>query len=112
MDRSGRSRWAVFRTKKSGQAWDVFDGPPDPSLLLKIGSATHRGPKIQDTWNYAWSPAQAIETTPATKIKIAATDEDLAEPDHIFGYEVTLPTNLPGHTWTVGEFEIGIACRG
>ncbi|HRI07923.1 MAG TPA: hypothetical protein PKW35_08905 [Nannocystaceae bacterium] len=26
----------VPKTKKSGQAWDVFDGPPDPSLLVTL----------------------------------------------------------------------------
>ncbi|MEZ4447854.1 MAG: hypothetical protein R3B09_00155 [Nannocystaceae bacterium] len=105
-------KFTVPKTKESGDAWDVFDGPPDPVVDIKAGAdASRRGPKVQDSYHYAWTIEPEIRLTPGSTLTLTGTDEDLAEPDRIFGYEITVPTNLPSSSWEVGTFTVQIHCR-
>jgi len=109
----GEVKFTVPKSKKSGEPWDAFGGLPDPVVEIKPGAdKAQRGPKMQDSQGYAWTVTPEIELTPGSKLTIKGIDEDLAEPDLIFGYEITVPTNLPGASWEVGEFTIQVRCQG
>lgn len=108
----GEVKFTVPKTKKTGEPWDAFGGPPDPVVEIKAGAdQARRGPKMQDSPRYTWTIKPEIEVMPGSKLTITGIDEDLAEPDLIFGYEITVPTNLPGASWEVGEFVVQVRCR-
>ncbi len=106
-------KFAVPKSKKSGKPWDAFGGPPDPVVEIKPGAnKVRRGPKIQDSLDYAWTVTPEIQLMPGSKLAIKGIDADLAEPDLIFAYETTVPTNLPGASWKVGKFTVQMRCQG
>ena len=80
-------------TNKSGDAWDLGGGLPDPYVKVVAGARVGQSPFVADTANPTWSFV-ALSNVPARDLQGAVTlevwDDDLTTDDFVGGCALRL----------------------
>lgn len=105
----------VPTTNKSGGAWDLGGGLPDPYAKLTVGARTGQAPFVADTTSPTWNYV-LLAAVPSRELKaplaLELWDDDVTVDDFIGGCAVTLTDSVFDgalHTGTCAASATGVA---